>query len=246
MTTRHFNESETGFPDAVARFKKPKHPGQRPGSVILVGNGKSLLRKKLGGAIDAFDVVGRFNYFRLKGHEANVGRKTTLWFLGELKTPKAKEFDRSVSPERYVVPVSWPVKKGCKKCGPTSKAKKQGRVTRSKVLKKWASAGLSKKLEIVPDGVQFALRMRYKYRQQWPSTGLIAIAYCLHFYKPPITITGFDFGSARKKDCGWTGCSSKLLGHWFQKRYKSHTVHNMYAEGAFIKMLRKRGLVKVL
>ena len=36
-------------------------PGIR---AILVGNGKSLLKRKMGNSIDQFDVVGRFNYFR--------------------------------------------------------------------------------------------------------------------------------------------------------------------------------------
>ncbi len=37
---------------------------KRSGRVILVGNGKSLLTKKLGKVIDGFDVVGRYNYFK--------------------------------------------------------------------------------------------------------------------------------------------------------------------------------------
>lgn len=31
-----------------------------------------------------------------------------LWFLSEMKTPTAKEFDRSNKPKQYVVPVSIP------------------------------------------------------------------------------------------------------------------------------------------
>ena len=61
---------------------------------------------------------------RLKGHEAQVGRKTTLWFLGELKTPFSKEFDKSVKPQKYIVPCTWPATKGCKKCAPSGKQKK--------------------------------------------------------------------------------------------------------------------------
>mmetsp|Transcript_20106 Transcript_20106/g.55806 ORF Transcript_20106/g.55806 Transcript_20106/m.55806 type:complete len:339 (+) Transcript_20106:287-1303(+) len=219
---------------------------KRPGRVILVGNGKSMLKKKLGAQIDSFDVVGRYNYIRLKGHTPNVGRKVTLWFLGELKQPSAPEFDRSIHPERYVVPITWPATKGCKKCLPSKAARKNAERSTMKVKKKWQAVGLSKRLEIMPDEVLIDLRLKYGYNQQWPSTGLISVVYALKYYNPPIAVTGFDFGTAKKKDCSWTGCTSKVLGHWFQKNYKSHTVHNMFAEGQFMKMLQKRGLVQVI
>lgn len=61
---------------------------------------------------------------RLNGHESSVGHKTTLWFLGELKTPQSKEFDQKVKPERYIVPITWPAQKGCKKCSPSGADKK--------------------------------------------------------------------------------------------------------------------------
>ena len=177
---------------------------------------------------------------------------------------------------------------------------------RKKVISKWSKAGLADKLEIMEDSVQRELRSKYKFREQWPSTGIISMVYALRHYNAPIYITGFDFRGARKKDCSWTvhalptphgllpvikscynfimlchfivthselppdnytthgatklqhfslnltfrchvqGCTSKILGHWFQKNYKSSTVHNMYAEGNFIKTLSKRGLIKVL
>lgn len=39
-------------------------------SLVLVGNGRSVLKHKLGDRIDGFDIVGRFNYFELgvRGH----------------------------------------------------------------------------------------------------------------------------------------------------------------------------------
>ena len=38
-------------------------------NVVLVGNGKSVLKKNNGKTIDSADVVGRFNYFQTKGYE---------------------------------------------------------------------------------------------------------------------------------------------------------------------------------
>ena len=59
------------------------------------------------------DFVIRFNYFQVKGGaaRASLGSKTDLWFLSEMKTPVAKEFDRSKKPKQYVVPVSIPARK---------------------------------------------------------------------------------------------------------------------------------------
>lgn len=48
-------------------------------SIILVGNGPSVTQKELGAKIDAFDEVVRFNSFKIKGFEANSGKKVTLW-----------------------------------------------------------------------------------------------------------------------------------------------------------------------
>lgn len=46
--------------------------------IIIVGNGGSLKDKELGGFIDSFDVVVRFNNFQLKGFEKSVGTKTNI------------------------------------------------------------------------------------------------------------------------------------------------------------------------
>jgi hypothetical protein len=47
--------------------------------VILVGNGPSLMKKKLGHVIDEFDEVLRFNSYRCAGYEKHTGSKTTIY-----------------------------------------------------------------------------------------------------------------------------------------------------------------------
>jgi hypothetical protein len=47
--------------------------------IIVVGNGTSVLDYKKGKQIDAFDIVVRFNNYKLKGFEENVGTKTDIW-----------------------------------------------------------------------------------------------------------------------------------------------------------------------
>lgn len=49
------------------------------GTCILVGNGPSVMYKKLGEIIDSHDEVLRFNSFKINGFEEYTGRKTTVW-----------------------------------------------------------------------------------------------------------------------------------------------------------------------
>lgn len=55
-------------------------PGQ---SVVLVGNGFSVLRGNRGKQIDDFDVIVRFNRFELAGYEEQVGTRTDVWCRNE-------------------------------------------------------------------------------------------------------------------------------------------------------------------
>lgn len=49
-------------------------------SVVIVGNGASLLNRANGDFIDSHDIVVRFNLFRIDGFATDVGTKTTIWF----------------------------------------------------------------------------------------------------------------------------------------------------------------------
>ena len=53
---------------------------KEPSNVVIVGNGASLIGRGLGGIIDSYEEVVRFNEFRTHGYEADVGNKTTIWF----------------------------------------------------------------------------------------------------------------------------------------------------------------------
>lgn len=73
-------------------------------TVILIGNGKSLLKRNLGDRIDCFDEVYRFNCYKLKGFEKHIGSKTTYWVVNQSKKdtikrmknthPRSRTFDR--------------------------------------------------------------------------------------------------------------------------------------------------------
>lgn len=66
--------------DCNARFLDILALVERAASVVLVGNAPTVLGSKLGRAIDAHDCVIRLNDFRTTGFEADVGRRTSLWY----------------------------------------------------------------------------------------------------------------------------------------------------------------------
>jgi len=83
--TARFISSET-FTFAALVPVEPVKVNEHPGcpvavdaKCILVGNGPSVLGRKLGSTVDGFDEVLRFNAYSLKGYEDDVGTKTTMW-----------------------------------------------------------------------------------------------------------------------------------------------------------------------
>jgi hypothetical protein len=63
----------------VTRAERPGCPVAPEASVVLVGNGPSVLTQRLGRVIDGFDEVIRFNSYSLAGLAEQVGTRTTLW-----------------------------------------------------------------------------------------------------------------------------------------------------------------------
>lgn len=79
---------------------------------------------------------GRFNFFRTKGFEKDVGQRTDLWFLNQLKLPGHRgfvgnnlrgqtdsRFDESVKPQKYLLPIVYAKPPDCgpkntASCGP--------------------------------------------------------------------------------------------------------------------------------
>ena len=216
-------------------------------NVVLVGNGKSVLKKNNGKTIDSADVVGRFNYFQTKGFEKKVGTRLDLWFLGELRQPGPQgsrgsrlstgRMDMKMKPTlRYIVPVVYETPSKCSKlsCKPSNAKLKERLGTIGTVKKAYAKYGIRKMLEIMPIEVQHKLSTKYGYTAHWPSSGILAIVYCLEKYpKATVTITGYDFMGGN-------------LGHYWEKVKKKGTVHSMKGEASFIAKLVKSGRVKVM
>lgn len=59
--------------------------------IIVVGNGSSVLDKENGKTIDSFNIVVRFNNYKIKGFESFTGIKTDYWFTTAVYADQVKE-----------------------------------------------------------------------------------------------------------------------------------------------------------
>jgi len=60
-------------------------------TILIIGNGSSVLNHDIGQTIDSYPVVARINNYKINGYEKKIGSKTDIWFNGansKLKTPK--------------------------------------------------------------------------------------------------------------------------------------------------------------
>lgn len=151
-----------------------------------------------------------------KGFEKSVGSKTTICFMGQMKRPTRKK----PHCPRYIVPVVKP------------KGQKLSRKDVMRDVKKWyKKAGIMSKMEIMPESVHKTLRREYGLRAG-PSTGIQAIVYMVSKYKK-IAIVGFDFLKGDHK-------------HYFERKRKKRTTHDMKAEGKIIRKLEAQQKLVIL
>mmetsp|Transcript_35379 Transcript_35379/g.67675 ORF Transcript_35379/g.67675 Transcript_35379/m.67675 type:complete len:331 (+) Transcript_35379:214-1206(+) len=223
-----------------------------PTSIVLVANGKTVLNTRKGSAVDGHELVGRFNYFKTAGFEQDVGKRVDLWFLGELKEPgprgtrgrlgaKSGTMNLKTQPsQNYVVPIVYPTSNACMKkrsvktCAPSKSDAKYRKSTVALLQKAYSKYKIGDLLEFMPVSIEQLLQVKYNYVERWPSSGLLALVYCLEVYpKSTISIHGFDFGT-------------RGLGHYWEKFLKSTTVHSMRKEGQLLNSLIKSGRVKHL
>ena len=76
-----------------------KNHNMKNNSIIILGNGPSVLNCNFGELIDNQPLVARINNYQINGYEKKIGTKTDIWFNGansKLKIPKK-------IPERIIV-----------------------------------------------------------------------------------------------------------------------------------------------
>lgn len=140
---------------------------------ILVGNSSNILNKKLGSYIDNFENVARFNRFRIKDFEEDLGTKCTHWVLN---------YKLTTDNRNYLV-----------KNLPSIKSNTTN-LKQALILTTAGDKGQINKIKKQTDIQVVYKRFKPPFGSK-PTTGFLAIKYFLeHFSK--LTLIGFDFGKS--------------------------------------------------
>ena len=141
-------------------------------SILIIANGPSTLKKKLGDIIDKFENIARINNYEISGFENYIGSKTEIWFNGGNQKLKPRPDFKG---ETIVfIPYEILEKKA------------------DKIVKR-----TSKRLKLNSDQYTLVSKEKMKCFEelsniQRPTTGLNSILWSLDNYKK-IFIYGFDF-----------------------------------------------------
>ena len=63
---------------------------QKTSKIVIVANGKSVMKNNYGSIINKFPNVGRINNYKIDGYENQIGNKTNIWFNGANERLKIK------------------------------------------------------------------------------------------------------------------------------------------------------------
>lgn len=141
-------------------------------TICLVGNGNQILKYQLGKIIDKFDIVVRFNNFKIDSYEEYVGTKTDWWatrICSTIKTRNPSDFSRILGI------CNW-----CK-------------FTPGIVPLIPSFIRQYPKLELIDFNKckKYNKFFGYQYNKNWLSVGLITLLYLLETETRPIYIAGF-------------------------------------------------------
>lgn len=187
-------------------------------SIIIVGNGPSLLESTNGALIDSYDIVVRFNAFAIKNYEQHVGTKTDYWFntinfqdkLGEerMKIPYKKVYLHSWQwdPEKDLLYKSF--------------VEHYASIPNAPTLIKTTKATILELKEFTQDSEYSTY-----------STGAMAIWMLLKEVST-LSITGFDWWNSEN--------------HHYSDKAPRGTLHKPAKEFEFINTLIQEGRVKML
>lgn len=148
-------------------------------SIVLVGNGPSVLDHTMGRLIDTYPYVARYNNFVIDKFIDNVGTKTTHWFTTDVFLPIQEKYDIE-----NIYYVTLP------------------RLDYGEKFHSFRSYCLEKnKLKVKPfsESAFWYIRKEYKYENS--STGLASIVWAAQTFKN-VFIYGFDCFQAEKHHYG--------------------------------------------
>ena len=144
-----------------------------PESIIVIGNGASLISEKYGKHIDMFDIVGRINNYQTDAYEDYSGKNTNIWFNGANQGLKKREISKNTKVV-VLVPLSEQLRKGAA-----------------------LFPRVEKRLGLSAGDYEFCSMAEMKEIENSsgitrPTTGFNAIMWALKHYDD-VTIHGFDF-----------------------------------------------------
>ena len=188
-------------------------------SVIVVGNGPSVLDKPLGKEIDKFDTVVRLNYFEFEPVEC-TGEKIDIWFTGRVfDIPKQALKQRPM----FLL-----------KCGPKRRDGKE-----VYAYEKLHDLAYDTSSDIRYYPLAWKRPFKYEYYDQRgsrrisPSAGLFAVNYFLKT-ESTVYIHGFD------------GLKYNERHHYFDKKVLKSRFHRSKVEQRYVDTWIKEGRVKKL
>lgn len=193
-------------------------------SVILVGNGASLLSDEYGKKIDEFDIVVRVNNFAINGFEKHVGTKRTVHFRCYNIRPKTFSLEHVVpaidnhgisglQDNRYDDFEEAVILK----------------IREKSYIKACQEVGLYKKISYIDDSEY--TRYLKMIGTSAPTTGVLCIAYAIKRWTD-VTICGFD--------CLQGDAPSTEYCHYFSNmkfNQVERKKHNFIKEESFVKNL---------
>mmetsp|Transcript_25667 Transcript_25667/g.42964 ORF Transcript_25667/g.42964 Transcript_25667/m.42964 type:complete len:410 (-) Transcript_25667:62-1291(-) len=218
------------FPDKAPKAKFAN-------SIVVVGNGQSVLSTGLGARIDEFEEVVRFNFYQTRGFEPDVGSKTTTWVMAQIKDPKDTPDDGRLMRVRKIIcpylyrglTCSKNVNKPCK-VPADKKSLVEGKL--EALHQKYDNLDVGKKTTVTLMEETDVLYTKYNLYEKYPSSGLQALTYFTQYYKK-VYYVGFGFGSGDHD-------------HYFEKKMKNETCHNMRDEARIIQAMEAEGILERL
>ena len=190
-------------------------------SILIIGNGESILNYDLGNKIDNHPTVARINNYKLKNFEKKIGSKTDIWINGaNSKLKKRKNYANQILvfiPSQIL-------------------SKKQN------YLDKYVSNRLKlevNKFQIIP--LELIKNFEEKINHLRLTTGLYSILWAIENYNEVI-IHGFDF-FINSKSHYYNSKITSIINEYFLKKGSKH---NNLKEKEFVEKMIDNKKIKRL
>lgn len=205
-------------------------------SIIVIGNGSSLIDSSLGNKIDEFDEVIRINDFRIFGYEDDVGTKTDIWCTYNPKN-KVEKLIRSHIDHGFTIDDLKNITKGIKEIWYVS-------WNPENLMNSWKHNKSFKQLDIynrIKRHQSITNSKKLRKHIPVPSTGFMLLWLLTQMYDK-IYIAGFDFAGAT---------DSNLVYHHYYKtitleQESKKRIHTPNKEYEYVKDLIKDGKIEFL